>query len=116
MANGSRAIGHVIRVRTRKGARERVCCMRSASTLHERTGWQEAQEWRLVTRPRRMMRSFGADETKLVDRCPPALDCPEAAVAHGEAAGEHGGSERGSARGTHCLTGSIGTRVNVFFW
>ena len=87
--------------------------MRSASTLHERTGWQEAQEWRLVTRPRRMMRSFGADETKLADRFPPALDCLEGAEAHAEAAGEHGGSERGSARGTHCQTVSIGTRVNL---
>ena len=71
---------------------------------HERTGWREAQEGRLVTRPRRMMRSLCADQTKLADRCPPPLDCIEAAISHDAAAGEHGSSESGSARATACLT------------
>ena len=106
LVDGREDMGQDPKGRTGKGPSH----VPSASMHHERTGWREAQERQLVTRLRCVMsvtmRFFRADKTKFVDRCAPALDCPEAAVAHGEAAGEHGSSDHvggtvsvGSGRG-----------------
>ena len=73
--------------------------------------WWESRQRQLVASLRRMTRSFRADEIKLAGRCPPTLDCPEAAGPHGEADCEHGSSESTIFRGRSGLTASIRTRV-----